>query len=261
MNRLSAVLWLSLLAFVAPQVHAQANTVPSQPHLLVKGAGTRTVMPDRFTVELLVTSTDLQTDTARATVQRHVEAVLAAFKRHHAVASTVRADNLSIQAEHRYTESRRQEYVGTRVSRRLQGAFTTTTDLQAFLRAVDASEELQISGMRPGYSDERALRAQLKGEAAAQTREAARHLAAAYGARITGLYSISDVAPSFAYGVQAGTWPSGNEGVAPPAPPAPSPPAPDSVDVTGSRGAESVAAAPITYTENVYAIFLISDGT
>ena len=258
MKLLSASLWLSLLLPAAPAAWAQANTIPSQPHLLVKGEGARTVMPDRFTVELLVKSTDLQPDTARSRVQSNVEAVLGAFKRNHALPASVVADNLTIQPDYRYSVQGKQEYLGTRVSRRLKGSFGTTGDLQAFLRAVDASDDLQISSMRPGYSKEAALRGELKAEAAMQTRASAKQLATAYGARITGLYSISDVAPNFAYGVQAGSWPRSADMVTPPSPPAP---AQTSVEATGSRGRESIEAGPITYTENVYAIFLISDGT
>ncbi len=257
MKLLSALLWSSLLATMAPSAWAQANTIPSQPHLLVKGQGTRTVMPDRFSVDLLVKSTDAQVESARARVQNNVQAVLAAFKGNHAVSGSVRADNLAIRPEHRYAGGK-QEYVGTQVSRQVKGSFASTADLQGFLRAVNASDELQISGMRPGYADERALRAQLKGEAAAQTRESARNLASAYGTRITGLYSISDVAPNFAYGVQAGSWPDGDASVVAPAPPSPQAPV---EGVPAPRSTESVEAGPITYTENVYAIFLISDGT
>ncbi len=257
MKLLSALLWSSLLATMAPSAWAQANTIPSQPHLLVKGQGTRTVMPDRFSVDLLVKSTDAEVESARARVQNNVQAVLAAFKGNHAVSGSVRADNLTIRPEHRYAGGK-QEYVGTQVSRQLKGSFASTADLQGFLRAVNASDELQISGMRPGYADERALRAQLKGEAAAQTRESARNLASAYGTRITGLYSISDVAPNFAYGVQAGSWPDGDASLVASAPTSPQAPV---QGVPAPRSTESVEAGPITYTENVYAIFLISDGT
>ncbi|EZP44873.1 putative secreted protein [Stenotrophomonas sp. RIT309] len=260
MKLLSALLWSSLLATMAPSAWAQANTIPSQPHLLVKGEGARTVMPDRFTVELLVKSTDLQPDTARSRVQGNVDAVLGAFKRNHALPASVVADNLTIQPDYRYSVQGKQEYLGTRVSRRLKGSFGTTGDLQAFLRAVDASDDLQISSMRPGYSKEAALRGELKAEAATQTRASAKHLATAYGARITGLYSISDVAPNFAYGVQAGNWPRSGDLVTPPSPPSPEAPM-NSIETTGSRLSESIEAGPITYTENVYAIFLISDGT
>ncbi|MBE8228900.1 hypothetical protein IQA72_17985, partial [Leptospira borgpetersenii serovar Ballum] len=61
-----------------------------------------------------------------------------------------------------------------------------------------------------------------------------------------------------AYGVQAGSWPRGGDMVTPPSPPAP---AQTSIETTGARARESIEAGPITYTENVYAIFLISDGT
>ena len=114
-----------------------------------------------------------------------------------------------------------------------------------------------VSSMAPTYSGEAALRRELKGEAAAQTRQSAQGLAKAYGTRLRGLYSISDVAPNFAYGIQAGSWPSSGDLVTPPSPPAPEAPM-NSIETTGSRLPESVEAGPITYTENVYAIFLIS---
>jgi uncharacterized protein YggE len=259
MKLLSALLLSSTLAVAAGPAWSQANTVPSQPHLLVKGEGRRTLMPDRFTVDLLVKSTDKQPDVARARVQENVATVLAAFKRQRAVGDSVRADNLTIQPDTRYTNTG-PEYLGTRVSRRVRGSFDNIDALQAFLRDIPASEDLQISAMQPGYSRERAVRTELKAEAAAQTRQTATALADAYGARIAGLYSISDVAPSFAYGVQAGTWPqSTHDYVTPPSPP--SPEAPASIDVTSSRSKESVQAGPISFTENVYAIFLIKDGS
>lgn len=261
MKLLSALLLSSTLAVAAGPAWAQANTIPSQPHLLVKGEGTRTVMPDRFTVDLLIKSTDMQPDIARTRVQDNVAAVLSSFKRHKAVANTVRAENLSIQPDTRYT-SNGPEFLGTRVSRRVSGSFDNIEALQGFLRDTKASEDLQITSMQPGYSGEVALRAELKAEAAAQTRQSAQGLAKAYGARITGLYSISDVAPNFAYGVQAGRWPQASgDLVSPPSPPAPGAPVGNSLDyASNSRAKEAVQAGPISITENVYAIFLIQDG-
>ena len=113
--------------------------------------------------------------------------------------------------------------------------------------AENVANQWQISR---DMQDEFALQSQLKAEAAAQTRESAKGLAGAYGTKITGLYSISDVAPNFAYGVQAGTWGtpgrdgfgSGGESTTL-----------DKVAVTGSRyrassGGELLTAAPITGT-------------
>ncbi|MQP74383.1 DUF541 domain-containing protein [Stenotrophomonas sp. MYb238] len=257
------LLWSALLVAVVPQAWAQANSVPSQPHLLVKGDASRKVMPDRFVVKVALESVDMQTDIARRKVQVNAERIAALFATHGAIAETVRMDNLSIAPSTRYKNDE-EVFQGTAVSRDMEGAFETPERLQAFLAELKASSEVQVRTATPVYSGEARLRAELKAEAAAQTRTSAKGLADAYGAKIIGLYTISDVAPSFAYGVQAGSWPSANgardfyergDSL-------------DRVQVSGSRVAvsplpapgELLTAAPITYTENVYAIFLISDG-
>ncbi len=257
------VLWSALLVAGVPQAWAQANSIPSQPHLLVKGNASRKVMPDRFMVKVALESVDMQTDIARRKVQANAERIMALFARHGAIAETVRMDNLSIEPSTRYKDDE-EVFQGTAVSRELEGAFETPGQLQAFLAGLNASSEVQVRTATPVYSGEARLRAELKGEAAAQTRASAKGLAEAYGAKIIGLYTISDVAPSFAYGVQAGSWPGADStgdfykagGSL------------DRMQVTGSRAkapslaapGELLTAASITYTENVYAIFLISDG-
>ena len=55
-------------------------------------------------------------------------------------------------------------------------------------------------------SDRVELMMKLRAGAIANSKVAARQLAKAYGVRITGVYSISEVAPDFSYGVQAGSW-------------------------------------------------------
>lgn len=252
MKLLSTLLLSTALAMTATCAWAQANTIPSQPHLLVKGEGSRTVMPDRFALRLRLESVSMDTDAARRVVQDNTVAAMELFKRHHAIADTVRADNLRIEPEQRY-ERDRQVFVGSKVSRELRGSFETVAQMQAFLAGLKVSEELQVSSVAPTYSGEADIRRELKAEAAAQTRGSAAALAKAYGARIGSLYSISDVAPDFAYGVQAGQWPASDYAEARPR---------DVVTVTGSRfNGESIQAGPITYTENVYAIFLITDGS
>ena len=255
----SILLWSSLLAPLAPQAWAQANTLPSQPHLLVKGQAQREVMPDRFTLQLAMDRVDRDADLARSKVEQDVARALALFKAHHAVDGSVRADNLVIAPATEY-QNNRQTFIGTRVGRELRGSFARIADMQAFLGALQANENVQVSSLSPSYSKEMELRRELKGEAAAQTRRSAQGLAQAYGTRVRGLYSISDVAPSFAYGVQAGTWPATAQDVAEGRPV-------DLIHVTHAPvpapayTRESVEAGPITVTENVYAIFLISDGT
>ncbi len=264
MKLLGALLLSSTLAVAAGPAWAQANTVPGQPHLLVKGTATRTVMPDRYTVKIELESVDMQTDVARRRVQANAERVLQLFSQHGAIEGSVRADNLRIAPSTRYRDDE-EVFNGTAVSRELKAEFADAQALQAMLADLKASREVQVSTSAPTYSGEGRLRAELKAEAAAQTRESAKGLAGAYGAKITGLYSISDVAPNFAYGVQAGTWGTVNsfgDGYR-----YSKDSAMDRIQVTGSRRGspaaapgELLAAGPISYTENVYAIFLIQDG-
>lgn len=252
-----------LLLLAAPALAAaQMNTLPSQPHLLVKGQGERTVVPDRFTVTLALQSTDLDTDAARRKVEANAAEVIAALKRNHVVEGSLYASSLSITPSYEYRDNQ-QVFKGNRVARQIRGTFARREDTQAFLAAVAASAEMQIADLAAGYGGEAVLRGQLKREAVEQTRDTAAQLAQAYGTRITGLYSISDVAPDFAYGVQAGTWPSGPIAFAEARPTdgyshagggAPAPVA----DVGARVGTtESLESGTLTFTENVYAIFLI----
>lgn len=254
MRAMNRLLCAMTLLFAPILVSAQMNALPAQPHLLVKGQGERTVVPDRFTVALDLQVTDLDTDAARRKVQASADLVIGAFKRNHVVRDSLQASSLSVSPDYDWRDNKR-EFKGTQVRRKVRGTFTRLEDTQAFLAQIHASAELQIASLEPGYSAEASLRGQLKREAGEQTRQTAEQLAKAYGTRIRGLYSISDVAPDFAYGVQAGTWPSGPAAVmearptdmympaAPAAPPSP---------------AESLAAGTLTFTENVYAIFLIA---
>lgn len=251
-----ALLVLLALPFASPA--QQAGSVPSQPHLLVKGQAERTVKPDRFSIDLLLQETDMQPEAARSRVQANARQVIEAMKASGALADTIDASTLSI-APHREYQDNRQVFRGTRVSRAIRGSFASTGDMRRFLAQLQASENLQVNGMRSGYSASGPLRAELKAEAAAQARRSAAGLAKAYGTRVSGLYTISDVAPSFAYGVQAGTWPATAEG---PDYQEPAPPAPvadiGAVVVSGNRiDPEVLESGTLTFTENVYAIFLI----
>lgn len=249
---------LAVLVYAFP-AGAQVNSLPSQPHLLVKGQAERKVAPDRFTVTVSLRRADPSPSRARELVQADAQVVLAAFEDHNALEESVRATSLAI-SPNMAMEDNRQVFKGTQVSRLLVASFDSLASVRGFLGSLQTSEFLTLSGIAPAFSEEPALRAELKRAAALQSRESAEGLAEAYGSRITGLYTISDVAPGFAYGVQAGSWPR-QSGVAEP-PPAPV--ADVGAVVTSPRPmdayirAESLEAGTLTISENVYAIFLIS---
>ncbi|WDS35607.1 SIMPL domain-containing protein [Pseudoxanthomonas sp.] len=245
--------WILLACLCPSLAFAQISSLPSQPHLLVKGEAHREVMPDRFGVLVTLQRVDPSPELARSQVQADAATVLAAFRGHHALSDSIDAATLTIQPKTEYIDGRA-VFKGSEVTRRLAATFKTLADTRAFLAGLKTSASLQLSGITPSYSDEAGLRKTLKGEAARQSREAAEGLAKAYGAKLAGLYTISDVAPAFSYGIQAGTWPDARSSV-PPAPPAP--PAPAS-DIAARVDGESLEAGSITLSENVYAVFLIA---
>lgn len=256
MRRLAIVLLSSCLLLAPLLASAQVNSLPSQPHLLVRGKAEREVLPDRFKITVELEQKDLAPDAARTRVQADAATVLGLFKAQSALAETVEASSLSIAPSTRYVDGR-QVFEGTRVSRTLSASFGKLADVRAVLAGLKTSDHIQVSGIEPSFGNEARVRGELKRQAAEQTRVTARNLAEAYGVRLGGLYTISEVAPDFAYGIQAGSWAEegGRSSLAPPAPPAPAKflSAPRANDE-----AESLEAGSITLTEYVYAIFLIA---
>lgn len=239
---------------------AQVNALPSLPHLLVKGEAKRDVVPDRFVVSVVLTALDMRPDGAREKVQANLATLLTSLKQGGAIADSIDATVFSVAPEFIYEEQRR-IFKGTRVTRQLRVTFPDADKTRAFLAQLQAGEEVQLAGINASYSDEAVLRAELKGDAMRQTRETADLLAKSYGARIGGLYSVSDVAPSFAYGIQAGRWPQAARSRGDGAPVVFDAPAPmDAISVTGSRiTPESIEVGTIEIAEHLYAIFLLAD--
>lgn len=255
-----------LMALFMGQAAAQVNALPSLPHLLVKGEANRDVVPDRFTVSLTLSTTDMSPDVARAKVQENLALIIASLRKSRAIADSIDATVFSVAPEFQYEDNKR-VFKGTRATRQLRVTFPDADSTRGFLAGLSAGEEVLLNGIEPVYSREDVVRGELKAEAMRQTRDTADLLAQSYGTRIRGLYSVSDVAPSFAYGVQAGQWPRANRRVAGlPAPPAASPDifghpsAMDSITVTGSRiTPESIEVGTINIAEHLYAIFLLAD--
>lgn len=263
MNIRLCVLLLALLW--ALPAWAQVNALPSMPHLLVKGSANRDVVPDRFTVAMTLSSTHMRPEIARETVQRNLAALVTLLKDSRAIPGSIDATTFSVGPHHEYDKDDREVFKGTRATRRLRVTFPDADSTREFLAGLQADEEVQLDGITPTYSGEDALRAELKAEAMRQTRETGELLAKSYGTRIRGLYSVSDVAPSFAYGIQAGQWQRSQRHA-------------DSmhdsieaqdvgdlsslrrISVTGNRiTPETIEVGTINLAEHLYAIFLLAE--
>jgi hypothetical protein len=131
--------------------------------------------------------------------------------------------------------------------------------LERFLGQVKTSKELTISSVVTELASEAELRRQLREKSIASSREKAEVIARAYGARLGAVYSVSDVAPQFDYGVREGTWPvmygwsaAGGDRYRL-----------DRIEVTGSRVARapgaSFQAGYIDFQDRIYTVFLLAD--
>lgn len=240
---------IALLALAPLGVHAQINTLPAAPHLLVRGHAEASYVPDRFSITLKVQVTDPIADTARQRVEDHMAVLFNALDKAGAMSGKTQASALQIGPDTEYRNGK-SVFVGTRVFRSVVATFDSLPKLRAFLATLSAGAEVQVLGTRTGRSDMDAITQKLRQQAMANSQVSARQIAKAYGMRVTGVYSVSEVAPNFSYGIQAGSWGAASPyAVALPAPPAP--PAPPSAIPTDLRiGTEQAQ-------QDIYAVYLI----
>ena len=252
---------LLLASLAVGDVFAQVNALPPTRHILVYGDAQARAIPDRFKITLDFEAVDPSPDIARRQVEENVQSVLRQLKSAHVPEGEVVATSLKIEPRQRYdSEKRERVFVGTAVTRTLTAKFNKQSDLQLFLAGLKTSENLQVSAVTTELSKERELRAALRQKSIESSREKAEIIAKAYGARLNGIYSVSDVAPTFQYGIQEGSWPASYEwritdGY--------SSPSLDRITVTGSRlqapAPESLQTGYVNFDDKIYAVFLLAD--
>lgn len=252
-------LFVPLVLFAASAAAlAQVNALPPTRHILVYGDAQARAIPDRFKITVSFVSIDSDAGAARRRVEGNIATVLQRLREAGIDEREITATSMSIEPKERYDEQRDEEvFLGTEVKRSLTGRFHNKEALERFIAALQTSKELTISGIQTELSDESALRTALRAKAIEASREKAAAIAKAYGARLAGLYSVSDVAPQFQYGVREGQWPSSYQWDG-------ESHSLDRVTVTGSRmpAASSPVALQtgyVSYTDKIYAVFLLAD--
>lgn len=254
MNRIQTVL-LALLALAATTASAQMNALPPQRHLLVYGEAEARAIPDRFSIKISFDEVDPSADVARRKVEASVARVLEALEKAGVPEGEIVATSMDIEPRERYdAKSEEDVYEGMGVSRDISARFSDLDALEAFIGGLETSKSLQVSGITTALSSEAALKAALREKSIAATRAKAEEMAKAFGVRLAGVYSVSDVAPQFSYGIQPGSWSGGYQwsrasGQL------------DAITVTGARIDRSVSlrAGYVTFNDKIYAVFLIAD--
>ena len=254
-----------LLLTVSAPVLAQVNALPPTRHVLVYGDAQARAIPDRFKITVSFSALDPDAGAARERVEADVASVIAKLRRIGVPEGEIVATSLSVEPESRYDNAQHtQVFAGTRVRRSLTARFARKDGLERFLSGLQTSQELSVSNIATELSSQSALQEALRAKAIESTREKAESIARSYGARLGALYSVSDVAPQFDYGIREGSWPSlyhwdeASESL-------------DRIVVTGSRmhGGPPLPAPPapaaalqagyVTFSDRIYAVFLLAD--
>lgn len=252
---------LAVAALFAADASAQVNAIPPTRHILVYGDAQARAIPDRFKITVNFEAVDPDADAARRRVESSLRGVLQQLDGQGVDPADIVATSLRIDVKERYDEKKDEEvFIGTAVSRSLTARFEDKESLERFIGAIKTSRELTVSNVQTELSSEPALRQALRQKAIESTREKAETIAKAYGARLGGLYSVSDVAPQFQYGIREGSWPStyewrmrGLDGGG----------QLDRITVTGTRvqdsATESFQTGYVTFEDKIYAVFLLAD--
>ncbi len=252
---------LAVLSLFSTGALAQVNALPPTRHVLVYGDAEARAIPDRFKITLQFEAVDPDADAARTRVEQNMQGVLERLKKSAIRENEIVATSLQIGSRERFDEKLREPvFMGTEVKRSLTATFASLKVLQAFLGGLDTSKELKISSVDTALADEQGLRKALREKSIQASREKAETIARAYGATLGKLYSVSDVAPQFEYGIRAGSWPSTYQW---------GQPRPmdsytlDRVQVTGTRvlrsDIESFQTGFVTFQDRIYAVFLLAD--
>ena len=250
----------SAVFMIAAGVGAQENALPASRHILVYGEAHARAIPDRFKIEIEFNVLDQSAGRAREKVESFLKDAIEKLQSAGVVDNDIVATTLSIEPDSDYdSDLRKQVYQGIRVTRKVTAVFNNQAALRGFLAELKTSEEVQVSGVETELSSESELMEELRQKAIESTREKASVIAKAYGVRLVGLYSVSDTAPKFEYGIQEGSWPAnyrwsrhqdGSSTL-------------DRIEVTGTRikraDVESFETGYVTYDDKIYAVFLISE--
>lgn len=254
-------LLLVLALSLSSDLAAQVNAIPPTRHILVYGEAQARAIPDRFKISVNFEAIDMNADAARRRVEENVQQVLGKLKAAGVADGEIVATSMEMGTRERYDDRKSEQvFVGTGVKRTVVARFDSQASLKTFLADLRTSKELNVSSVDTELADEAELRRALREKAIESSREKAETIAKAYGARLGGLYSVSDVAPQFQYGVREGSWPSAYEwgrfqetdGYTL-----------DKVQVTGSRmkraNIESFQTGYVTFTDKIYTVFLLAD--
>lgn len=195
--KIASIVVMSAALFSA-QVLAQA--LPGTPYVVVRGHAEREMRPDRYEINITVQKTGMDLDDVSQTVESKTAGMVQSLKALGLKPEQITASNISVNPEYRYDNaSQRNVFIGNTVIRNLSAKFGDRKTLQKFIAEVPAGEEIRVGGIVTSLSTQKALESELLDAAVLDAKKQAALILDKFGQKITGVFTISQEAPSIGF--------------------------------------------------------------
>ncbi len=189
-----------VLAAVFFSGQLQAQALPSDPYVVVRGHAERSLAPDRFEINITVQKTSLDVGEASNVVESKTADIVGSLKALGLKPAQITATNISINPEYRYDQSTQKNvFIGNQVNRNISAKFDNKQILQKFLAKVPAGEEIRIGGISSSLSTQTKVESELLDAAVVDAKNQAITLLDKFGQKVIGLYTVSQEAPSIGF--------------------------------------------------------------
>lgn len=195
MNRSLSILFAALLLGACTQSAAPADDF-NGPRVSVQGEAMVEVAPDLLEVQFSVTHIADEVAVATADVSTRTKAALTAVKQAGVADEDIRALSISVQPQWDWHEGERR-FRGHEASRTVELKLRDVSAWPALLAALVAAGVDRIDSVEPSHSDRQAIARDALRDALRDARARADVLAAAAGAEVTEVHSITETGRNY----------------------------------------------------------------
>jgi uncharacterized protein YggE len=172
--------------------NSMAVTLPTTPHIYVKGEATITTMPDYVNLRVAIIEIDKDIIAAKAKVDSTMAKAISLAKNHGVKPKDIQGGSITINRETRYNrELGSQEFAGFRVGRPLSIKLTNLDHYPKLLQSLVNSGINDINSSHFLSSNYNALYKKAQTNAIINAKNTAQEISNEFGVTLKGLYSAS----------------------------------------------------------------------
>ncbi len=191
MKQVISVLLTSTLAFGAT-LTVQAQTIPDEPHLQVRGVGEVWATPDKVTINLSVNEQSMDLLEAKKAADSKLAKMIIALKEQGIESKDIHASQLSIHSKTKYNrETQTNEFDGYEVSRNVSVILRQIDNYALVLQLLVQQGANQVGQSHFGLSNYDELYNQAQQQAFSDAKQKAKTYAEGFDTKVGKIYSIN----------------------------------------------------------------------